>query len=131
MLPLRGCKAISLAINLPGPTAARGLQPLGASLVKVEPPTGDPLQHYCPAWYRDLNAGQEIVPLDLKAEADRMRLDRLLQSANLLITATRPASLAKLGLGWKKLHQAYPRLCQVAIVGHPAPRENEPGHDLT
>jgi alpha-methylacyl-CoA racemase len=47
------------------------------------------------------------------------------------VTASRPASLARLGLGWEPLHERLPRLCHVAIVGFPSPRDNEPGHDLT
>jgi len=41
------------------------------------------------------------------------------------------ASLERLGLSWKELHDRYPRLCQVAIIGHPRPRHDEAGHDLT
>ncbi|ORJ60575.1 CoA transferase [Geothermobacter hydrogeniphilus] len=129
--PLAGLKVVTLAVNLPGPVAARALLRLGASVTKVEPAAADPMQHYCADWYRDLNAGQAIIRLDLKTEEGRAGLARLLQEADLLITATRPVSLAKLGLGWEELHEKYPRLCQVAIVGHAAPRHNEPGHDLT
>ena len=54
-----------------------------------------------------------------------------LELADLLITATRPSALDRLGLGWDDLHRKFPRLCHVAIVGYPPPFENEPGHDLT
>jgi crotonobetainyl-CoA:carnitine CoA-transferase CaiB-like acyl-CoA transferase len=75
--------------------------------------------------------GQTRVKLDLKSDAGRTELDSLLGSADLLITATRPAAMARLGFDWPALHQKYPRLCQTAIIGYPAPRENEAGHDLT
>lgn len=39
--------------------------------------------------------------------------------------------MERLGLGWNRLHERYPSLCQVAITGYPSPRENEAGHDLT
>ncbi|WP_026841686.1 CoA transferase [Citrifermentans bremense] len=128
---LAGVKVVNLAVNLPGPAAARRLTAMGASVTKVEPPTGDPMQSYQAAWYQDMADGQSVVRIDLKAPADLARLDALLSEADLLITATRPAALERLGLGWKSLHEKHPVLCQVAIVGYPAPRENEAGHDLT
>jgi len=131
MKPLEGIRVLNLAVNLPGPVAAQRLQQLGASVVKVEPPGGDPMELYSDVWYRDLAAGQTVLRLDLKAPDGRARLDELLAESDLLISATRPAAMDRLGLGWATLHGKYPRLCQVAIVGFPAPRENEAGHDLT
>ncbi len=128
---LEGIKVVNLAVNLPGPAAARRFLLLGAEVTKVEPPNGDPMVHYHAAWYEQLNAGQKVVKLDLKSASDREQLDRLLRDADLLITANRPAALERLGLGWEQLHDQFPQLCQVAIVGYPAPLENEPGHDLT
>ena len=72
-----------------------------------------------------------MVTLDLKAEGGRAALERLLSAADLLVTAQRPSALARLGLGWEALHLRHPRLCQVAIFGFPAPRQEEAGHDLT
>ena len=131
MKPLAGIKVINLAVNLPGPAAGRRLHNLGARVIKVEPPGGDPMRGYLPDWYVELAEGQEIVSLDLKDSTQRRRLDELLADADLLITASRPVALQRLGLGWEELQQNFPQLCQVAIVGYPAPRENEPGHDLT
>jgi crotonobetainyl-CoA:carnitine CoA-transferase CaiB-like acyl-CoA transferase len=122
---------LSLAGNIPGPLAAARLQALGAAICKVEPPGGDALAAACPAWYAALHAGQEVIRLNLKGVADRAQLDPLLAVADLLITASRPAGLARLGLAWNDLHAAYPDLCQVAIVGHSAPAVDRPGHDLT
>lgn len=128
---LKGLKIVNMAVNLPGPAAARRLHQMGAKVLKVEPPQGDPMMHYNGAWYQDLLAGQKVITLDLKMAMERDRLLNLLQGADLLITANRPAALDRLGLGWDALHQKYPNLCQVAIVGYPAPRQNEAGHDLT
>lgn len=128
---LAGTKIVNLAVNLPGPAAAQRLCRMGAEVVKVEAPSGDPMETYHAGWYEDMAAGQTIVRLDLKSEQGRAGLDRLLESADLLISANRPAAMARLGLDWASLHQKFPRLCQVAIVGYPAPRENEAGHDLT
>jgi alpha-methylacyl-CoA racemase len=46
--PLRGVRVLTLAVNLPGPVAASRLCDMGASVVKVEPPGGDPLARMCP-----------------------------------------------------------------------------------
>lgn len=129
--PMRDMTVISLAVNLPGPVAAASLRKYGAEVVKVEPPGGDPLAQSNPDWYEDLARGQKIVALDLKQPEDRARLDELLETADLLLTSSRPAALVRLGLGWDKLGARYPRLCQVAITGHPTPHDDVPGHDLT
>ncbi len=131
MATLEGMRVVNLALNLPGPEAARRLRTLGATVVKVEPPAGDPMASYHAGWYRDLAADQTVMRLDLKTSHDRERLGRLLVKADLLITASRPAALARLGLDWTRLQRDCPRLSQVAIVGYPAPRQNEAGHDLT
>lgn len=131
MKALTGIRVVNLAANLPGPAAAQRLAVLGAEVVKVEAPSGDPMEIYHAGWYRDMAAGQTLVRLDLKSAEGCNELDRLLASADLLLSASRPAALARLGLDWNSLHQKFPRLCQVAIVGYPPPRENEAGHDLT
>lgn len=128
---LAGIKIVNLSLNLPGPAASLRLCRMGAEVVKVEAPSGDPMEIYHAGWYTDMAAGQTLVRLDLKTDAGRAELDRLLGSADLLLSASRPAAMARLGLDWAKLHQKFPRLCQVAIIGYPAPRENEAGHDLT
>jgi len=131
MKPLEGLRAVNLAINLPGPTAAARLTEFGAQVTKVEPPTGDPMKYASEEYYGELTAGQEVVALNLKDEADRDRLFELLDDADLFLTSHRTQALEKLGLGWDALHERFPKLCQVAIVGELAPRDNVPGHDLT
>ena len=128
---LDGIRVLNLSLNLPGPAAARRLHRLGASVTKLEPLTGDPMELYHGEWYRTMAAGQSIVRCDLKSTEGQTRLQELLATTDLLLTATRPAALARLGLDWQSLHGHYPELCQVAIVGYPAPRDNEAGHDLT
>ena len=129
--PLEGMRILTLAVNLPGPAASARLASAGASVIKVEPPGGDPLARVSPDYYERLNVGQEIVTLDLKTPEDRAALHDLLADADLLLTASRPSALARLGLSWPELHGRFPALCQVSIVGHPPPDEDVPGHDLT
>lgn len=128
---LEGITVVNLAVNLPGPAAARRLHKFGAKVIKVEPPSGDPMFGFMPDWYADMADGQEVITLNLKDPGQRRQLDKLLEDADLLITANRPAALKRLGLDWQSLHRQFPGLCQVAIVGYPPPEENEPGHDLT
>ncbi len=129
--PLRGFRLLTLAANVPGPVAAARLQRLGMDVTKVEPPSGDPLAWGSSKWYRMLTEDQEVVRLDLKTPEGRARLEPMLAASDLLLTATRPAALARLGLDWPALHAQYPRLCQVALVGFPPPDEDRTGHDLT
>ena len=131
MKPLSGFRVLNLAVNVPGPAAAARLLRMGAEVTKLEPPAGDPLEGYHAGWYRELAAGQTVLRLDLKSAEGRNTLDELLGDGDLLLTATRPTALERLDLGWATLHRRFPRLCQVAVVGYPAPRENEAGHDLT
>lgn len=129
--PLEGIRAVNLSLNLPGPVAAARLLRMGAEVRQVVPPSGDPMDHYNPVFYRALHAGQEFLPLDLKNPEDRAKLEAHLSTADLLLTAFRPAALERLGLGWKELHARHPRLCQAALVGDASGAENIPGHDLT
>jgi crotonobetainyl-CoA:carnitine CoA-transferase CaiB-like acyl-CoA transferase len=128
---LAGLRIVSTAINLPGPAAAARLVELGASVTKVEPPGGDPLEAASPELYTRLAAGQDVLQLDLKDDAGRARLDGLLAAADALLTSSRPSALARLGLGREELAARHPQLVHVAIVGHPAPGQERPGHDLT
>lgn len=128
---LRGVNVLSLAPNLPGPIAARRLAEMGARVTKIEGPTGDLMAQAAPKYYEWLCAGQDVVALNLKEDADRGTLQELLSTCDVLITSSRPAALARLGLAWEELHAAYPRLCQVAIVGHSGDDADLAGHDLT
>jgi crotonobetainyl-CoA:carnitine CoA-transferase CaiB-like acyl-CoA transferase len=128
---LRGVNVVSLSINTPGPVAASRLAQLGATVVKVEPPTGDPLKTFANGWYDSLSKGQTIVTLDLKDAAGRAHLDSLLSQADLLLASYRPSALARLGLAWETLHARFPRLCFAGIIGYPPPQEEKSGHDLT
>jgi alpha-methylacyl-CoA racemase len=129
--PLEGITVLVLAFNVPGPVAASKLAHLGASITKVESPAGDTFATWCPSWYEALCAGHTAVSLDLKTPAGREEMEGLLKDTDLFLTSFRPAALANLSLDWKGIHERHPRLCQVAIVGHPAPEQNKAGHDLT
>lgn len=128
---LSGINIVSLALNVPGPVAAARFTQMGAAVTKIEPPAGDGLSKFAPAWYESLCAGLTVRQLDLKTPDGRTQLDVLLANADLLLAAFRPAALQRLGLDWPSLHVRYPRLCFVGIVGYLPPEEERTGHDLT
>jgi len=129
--PLDGFHAVNVAVNVPAGVAAARLAELGATVTKVEPPEGDPLQVASNDLYERLTAGHTIVRLNLKDKTDRARLGALLAETDVLLTSHRPSALVRLGLAWADLESRYPRLVQVAIVGHAEPGQERPGHDLT
>jgi len=129
--PLHGLRILSLALNLPGPAALMRCRRLGATCTKLEPPGGDPMGHYNPGAYAQLHEGVKVLHADLKTPEGQQVLHRELARTDILLTSFRPSALAKLGLAWKELHTRYPSLSQVAIVGAPGARAEEPGHDLT
>lgn len=129
--PLRGIRVLSLALNLPGPAALRRLADMGAHCTKVNPPAGDPMQHYTPQGYDLLHKGMREITLDLKTSAGQAGVHKLLARSDVLLTSFRPSALLKLGLGWKKLHRQYPELSLIEIVGAPGTEAEVPGHDLT
>jgi alpha-methylacyl-CoA racemase len=130
-LPLAHTRILSLALNLPGPAALMRCRRLGATCIKLEPPAGDPMARYNATAYAELHEGVAVLSADLKTEAGQQLLDEELQRTDVLLTSFRPSAMAKLGLTWQHLHGRYPSLFQVAIVGAPGPRAEEPGHDLT
>jgi alpha-methylacyl-CoA racemase len=129
--PLHGLRILSLALNLPGPAALMRCRRMGATCTKLEPPSGDPMGHYNAPAYAEMHEGVRVLQGDLKTAEGQELVHRELVRTDVLLTSFRPSALQKLGLGWKELHGRYPSLSQVAIVGAPGARAEEPGHDLT
>ncbi|MEO6321063.1 MAG: CoA transferase [Polaromonas sp.] len=129
--PLQGVRILSLALNLPGPAALMRLRQMGATCLKLEPPGGDPMGHYNQAAYAQLHDRIEVRKSDLKTAEGQEVLHRELAHTDVLLTSFRPSAFKKLGIAWETLHPRYPALSQVAIVGSPRERAEEPGHDLT
>lgn len=128
---LQGIRVLSLALNLPGPAALMRCRQMGATCIKLEPPSGDPMGLYNKPAYAQLHEGVKVLTADLKTEAGQKVLHRELEKTDVLLTSFRPSAIDKLGLSWKKIHTLYPALSHVAIVGAPGARAEEPGHDLT
>jgi alpha-methylacyl-CoA racemase len=126
--PLNGITVLTLAVNLPGPLAAARLTQLGARVIKVEPPIGDPLEGAVAEYYRELTQGQDIRRVDLKTAEGAKELGALAAEADVLLTAMRPRAAAALGL--PELVDEH-GLVHVEIVGFAGDRTDVPGHDLT
>jgi alpha-methylacyl-CoA racemase len=134
MLPLKGIRIVSLALNLPGPAALMRCRAMGATCVKVEPLNasgGDPLKTYNEAAYAQMHQGVRTLVLDLKTGQGQAKLDAELSKADVLLTSFRPSALKRLGLDWTSLHKRHPKLWQVAIVGGEGEAAEIAGHDLT
>src|SRR5712691_7086698 len=97
MASLDGILVVDFTRHLPGPFASRELLELGARVVRVEPPGGDPLRVSAPDWHEELNAGKESVTVDLKGDASPA-LD-LLAQADVVLESFRPGVASRLGIG--------------------------------
>jgi alpha-methylacyl-CoA racemase len=128
---LSGLRVVDLSRNLPGPFATRMLTDLGASVVKVEPPEGDPARSLT-ALFDTLNEGKECRVIDFRRDADLERLRAWVKEADVLLDSFRPGVLPHLGLDSAALHAIHPRLTMVSITGYgqSGPWAHKAGHDL-
>jgi crotonobetainyl-CoA:carnitine CoA-transferase CaiB-like acyl-CoA transferase len=95
--PLVGILVVDLTRYLPGPFASRELRRLGARVVRLEPPEGDPLRDVEPDWDRALNAGKESVVWERTRDPDLG--PRLCARADVVLDGFRPGVAARLGVG--------------------------------
>ena len=127
---LDGITIVTIAQNLPGPLAVARLRSAGASVVKIEPPGGDPFLALSTAWHAEMHDGIPIERLDLKSDAGRARIRALLDGAHLFVASQRPSTLSRLGLDADSLRGRFERLRMLYIVGSLRDPEDA-GHDLT
>jgi crotonobetainyl-CoA:carnitine CoA-transferase CaiB-like acyl-CoA transferase len=122
--PLAGLLVVDLTRYLPGPFASRELLRLGARVVRLEAPGGDPLRELGPAWHDALNAGKESVEIDLKADPAAGR--ELCARADVVLESFRPGVVERLGIGPADLPE---RVVYCSFSGF-GPDDLRAGHDL-
>jgi formyl-CoA transferase len=132
---LEGIRIVELGNFITGPLAAMMLADLGAEVIKVERPEGDPFRRghggqYGPAFVA-YNRNKKSVVLDTTKAADREALLDLVAEADVLIDNFRPAVLDKMGLDAATLEARNPRLvhCSITGFGNKGPYQNRPAFD--
>ena len=123
-LPLTGLKILELGHYIAAPFATRLLADLGAEVIKVEPPEGDPVRGWGSqvaghaVWFSVHGRNKLSVTLDLKSAEGRARILALAGRADALVENFRPGYLERIGLGPAELHAANPGLIIARISGY-------------
>jgi crotonobetainyl-CoA:carnitine CoA-transferase CaiB-like acyl-CoA transferase len=132
---LRGVRVVELSTVITAPLTGLMLADLGADVLKVEPPQGDPFRsfrggHYSPNFVA-YNRGKRSMKLDLRTAAGRSILLELLAAADVLLENYRPGIMERLGLAQDVLTAANPRLihCSITGFGESGPYSARPAYD--
>jgi crotonobetainyl-CoA:carnitine CoA-transferase CaiB-like acyl-CoA transferase len=128
---LAGWRVLDLSVWRPGPYATQLLAEVGAEVIKVEPPGGDPMRTY-PELFASLNANKASLVLDLKTEDDRTRALALCAEADIVVEGFRPGVAERLGVGYDAVAAQNPEViyCSLSGFGQTGPLAQVPGHDL-
>jgi len=136
--PLSGVRVLDLTINVLGPVATQSLGDMGASIIKIEAPGGDPMRNNGPGrhpqmsvFFLNLNRNKKSVVLDLKQPTDRDKLFALLEETDVFVHSMRSNAAERLGLNYEALSKKYPRLIFASAPGYnPAgPHRDRPAYD--
>ena len=140
---LAGLKVIDAGSFIAAPAAATVMADLGAEVIKLEPPGGDPFRHlrHAPGnppcevdygWLVD-NRNKRGLALDLKTEAGREVLYRLIRDTDVFVTNLPLAARGRLGIGYETLAEHNERLVYASITayGEKGPERLNPGFDST
>ena len=132
---LRGVRVVEQGTFITGPCAGMMLADLGADVIKIESPDGDPYRSYQGGMYsphfQAYNRNKRSVVCDLKKPSDRELFDRLVTQADVYLQNFRPGTAQKLGAGPERLHALNPRLIYGSISGFGAtgPYAERPSYD--
>ena len=137
--PLEGIRVLDLTRAMAGPYCCMLLGDMGADVIKIESPAGDPTRHAgtmlapgVSAAYLAANRNKRSVTLDLKQPAAVAVLERLVATADVLVENYRPGVARRLGIDSDRLCSIHPRLiyCSISGFGQTGPRADRPGYDL-
>src|SRR5262245_44827741 len=119
--PLHGVRVLDLSRLVAGNMVSLQLGDFGADVIKVEPPSGDPLRDWKDGGkslhWKTYARNKRSIVLDLRQDAAKDALLRLVKSADVFIENYRPGTLEEMGLGPQVLHQANPGLIVVRVSG--------------
>jgi len=132
---LKGVRVVELSTVITAPLTGLMLADLGAEVIKVEPPTGDPFRsfrggNYSPNFVA-YNRGKRSIKLDLRTDARRAVLLKLIGRADILLENYRPGIMERLRLGDDVLKATNPRLihCSITGFGESGPYSARPAYD--
>lgn len=135
MKMLDGITVIELGSFITGPLAAMILAEMGADVIKVERPEGDPFRQFDGGGYsphfQAHNRNKRSAVIDFAAESGRAALRTLLTTADVLVFNTRPGVMDKLGFSMDRLRNDFPRLvvCAISGFGQTGPYAQRPAFD--
>lgn len=136
---LEGIRVIDFTNYLPGPYATLRLADMGAEIIKIEPPTGDPARSTGVSANGEIgpvflaqNRGKKSITLNLKTEQGRNVALQLISNADAVIESFRPKVMEKFGLGYDEVKKINPRVVYVSITGYgmEEPMSELGSHDL-
>ncbi|MGE0877444.1 MAG: CaiB/BaiF CoA transferase family protein [Acidimicrobiia bacterium] len=126
---LDGIRVVDLSLGIAGPMATGQLADHGASVVRVEPPGGDPYRPFVS--HQAYDRGKQSVVADLHSAEGLAMVHRLLAAADVVVVGWAPGVAAALGLDYPTLSERYPRLvvCSLTGYGPSGPDRDRPGYD--
>ena len=132
---LKGVRVVELSTVITAPLTGLMLVDLGADVIKVEPPLGDPFRNFRGESYSPnfvaYNRGKRSIRLDLRTDAGRSVLLELIARADILLENYRPGIMQKLGLTEEVLEAANAKLihCSITGFGESGPYSARPAYD--
>ena len=139
--PLKGLRVLDLTRVLAGPTCTQMLGDMGAEVIKIERPgSGDDTRGFAPpvmpgtqesAYFIGVNRNKRSVTLDIATKEGQAIARQLLADTDILVENFKVGALAKYGLGYEQLHEAFPGLiyCSITGFGQTGPYAPRPGYD--
>jgi crotonobetainyl-CoA:carnitine CoA-transferase CaiB-like acyl-CoA transferase len=136
--PLAGVRVIDLTVNVLGPLATQILGDLGADVIKIETPRGDPNRDTGPArnagmsaMHMNVNRNKRSVTLNLKSPDALETLMQLIETADVFVHSMRPAAAERLGVGYEAVAKRNPRIVYAFGPGYrqDGPHRDYPAYD--
>lgn len=130
--PLSGIRVVDFSLFVPGPFASAIFADLGADVIKVEAPRGDPGRAYVPLQFAMENRNKRSLALDLKKPESKKVVEKLVALADIVLEGFRPGVAERLGIDYKALKGYNPKIihCSISGYGQTGPWRERPGHDV-